>query len=186
MAKNRYAKDYRLVETWDERGKVKTTYEYIGSPFRFSCTDETVEKEKKKVVVFMVTGWICYVAALLFRSQAMHALYVALPFAFTGIPLFIYTDIVFSFRKMQEPLEHRHADRMNNRYPPVTLLLTVFSLYALAGEAVNLAMKRDLFPGDMVFIAGAFGLFWIGMLAFRSKKNVEITEVRTGSQKQSG
>ena len=176
MAKNRYAKDYRLVETWDEKGKVKTTYEYIGSPFRFSSSEEIVEREKKKAVLFVIVGWICYVAALLFQSQAMHSLYVALPFAFTGVPLFIYSDIVFSFRKMQEPLEHRHADRMNNRYPPVTLLLTLFSVYALAGETVNILTGHDIYMGDGFFIAGAFGLFFIGAFSFRTKKNVEIVE----------
>ncbi len=178
MAKNRYAKDYRLLETWDEKGKLKTTYEYIGNPYRFACAGETVRKEKKRAFVAAAAGWLCYVAAMLFQSTAMHSLYVALPFAFIAVPLFLFTDLVLAFRRMEEPLEHRHADRMNNRYPAITLFLSLFAFYALAGEAVNLLTGRTIYTGDWVFMAGALGLSLIGSTSFKNRTRVLVEEVK--------
>ena len=42
MSRNRYIGDYRIVESMDGRGRVRTEYEYIGLPWRFAEDREAV------------------------------------------------------------------------------------------------------------------------------------------------
>lgn len=177
MARNRYARDYRLVETWDEKGKLKVSSEYIGEEYRFVADASVIAGKKKKLILLCMLGWIGFFAALSLYSAGMHTLYVALPFVFSAVPLTFLTDITFSFRKMKEPLEHRHADRMNSRFPLSALMTALFSAFALIGEAVNVILGKTLAAGDYVLMAGGLAVFAAGALAFMEKKNVEIMPV---------
>lgn len=177
MAKNRYAKDYRLTEHFEAGGKIRTTYEYIGEDWRFREEPAVVEKEKKKALLRAAAGWLGFVTAMVPQSGAMHFLLIALPFAFCALPLAAFTDSAFAFRRMKEPLEHRHADRMNSRFPLSAMMTALFSAFALIGEAVNVILGKTLAAGDYVLMAGGLAVFAAGALAFMEKKNVEIMPV---------
>ena len=172
MAKNRYAKDYRLTEHFEAGGKIRTTYEYIGEDWRFREEAEVVEKEKNKTLFRAAAGWLGFVAAMVPQSGAMHFLLIALPFAFCALPLASYTDFALAFRKMKEPLEHRHADRLNNRYPPVCLLWVVFSGSAGIGQAVRMAAGGEILAGDIVFSLCTILLFLLGIRSFSAGKKI--------------
>ena len=172
MAKNRYAKDYRIVETWDARGRVKVASEYIGKPYRFQEDAQCISKEKAKLLLLCVLGWAGFLGALILYSESMRRLYVALPFVFTAIPLTVLTDIVFSFRKMKEPLEHRHEDRMNNRYPFVSVMTAILGSFSLGGAVVNLLAGGHVSAGDYVFFLGDAAVILAGTAAFRDRKKV--------------
>ena len=174
MARNRYAKDYRLVETWNEKGKVKVSSEYIGEKYHFAADDPVIAEKKRKLTGLCIIGWIGFFAALFWYSAGMHTLYVALPFVFTAVPLTFLTDITVSFVRMKEPLENRHADRMNNRFPLAALMTALFMGFALAGEAVNVILGKELAAGDYLLMAGGLMVFAAGGLSFMERKNVEI------------
>ena len=75
---------------------------------------------------------------------------------------------------MKEPLENRHADRMNNRFPLAALMTALFMGFALAGEAVNVILGKELAAGDYLLMAGGLMVFAAGVLSFMERKNVEI------------
>ncbi len=172
MAKNRYAKDYRLTEHFEAGGKIRTTYEYIGEDWRFREEPAVVEKEKKKALLRAAAGWLGFVTAMVPQSGAMHFLLIALPFAFCALPLAAFTDSAFAFRRMKEPLEHRHADRLNNRYPPVCLLWILFSGSAGIGQAVRMASGGEILAGDIVFSLCTVFLFLLGIRSFSAGKKI--------------
>ena len=176
MAKNPYREDYRLTEHFDEKGRVHTTSEYIGKKYRFFEDAAVISFEKKKEALLAAAGWLCFLAALWQENAAMHHLYIALPFAFTALPLALYTHTAAVFCGMKEPLEHRHAERMNHSFPPAALAVMLFSLFSLAGELLGYITEKEQFSttGDLFFTAGAFGLFLVGVFAFKARKKVTI------------
>ncbi len=171
MAKNRYAKDYRLLETFDEKGKVRTKTEYIGEWYCFASGDEQARRVKRILPVMAAAGWVFFIAAMLLQSSAMRYLPAALPFIFIAPPLAVMTDYVFTIRSLPERMEHRFADLLNNRYPPAAMLLLLFPVFALAGEAAALLTGRPLLSGDILFLccAAFLALNGGGMFALREK-----------------
>ena len=129
-------------------------------------------------MLFVFAGGACFIAALLPRSGAMHSLAAALPFAFTALPLGILTDLAFSIRKMKPPLEHRHADVLNNRYPPVTLLVGLFPAFSLIAALIGFLRGAEMMTGDIVFAIGALGLSAVGWFSFSKRKLLMAEEVK--------
>ncbi len=87
MSRNRYVGDYRIVESIDARGRVKSDYEYIGAPYVYAGDATAVKAARSRVALCCAVGWAAWLSALIPISSAMRALYVALPFAFAAIPL---------------------------------------------------------------------------------------------------
>ena len=87
MSRNRYVGDYRIVESIDARGRVKSDYEYIGAPYVYAGDATAVKAARSRVALCCAVGWAAWLSALIPISAAMRALYVALPFAFAAIPL---------------------------------------------------------------------------------------------------
>ena len=166
--------DYTLREEIDEKGRFHTAYQYTGKPYRFGVGQSAALAEGRKLLVLMVSAWAAYVLAMLLPSEAMHNLYVALPFVFTAVPLFLLTETLLQLRKLKEPLEKRHADRMNHRYPPQALMAAVFPCFALLGELIVMIMGNIRLPGDVVFVICALWLCFAGVRCFRSRKTMEI------------
>ena len=155
MSRNRYVGDYRIVESIDERGRVKSDYEYIGAPYVYAFDARTVEAARLRVALGCLTGWAAWIAALLPVSAAMRALVIALPFAFAAIPLALTAGIAASLFREKAPFEHRHADRLENRAPACTFFMALLSAIALAGEGVNALRGAEMLPGDGIFAACA-------------------------------
>ena len=185
MARNRYARDYELTVTFNEKGRGKTTSRYIGNPWYFVHPSQAAVLQKRMILI-LLAGWLGYIGAMLWESAAFHTLYICLPFAFTGVPLFMMTDLAVIFRGMREPMEHRHANRLNNRYPLLSVLLAVFPAFALAGEISVWVTGRAIWPGDLLFSVGALYLMLAGGYSFRQRNNVSAKEVKQSYSQPSG
>ena len=134
MSRNRYVGDYRIVESIDARGRVKSDYEYIGAPYVYAGDATAVKAARSRVALCCAVGWAAWLSALIPISAAMRALYVALPFAFAAIPLALTAGTAVSLFREKEPFEHRHADRLENRAPACTFFLALLGVVALIGE----------------------------------------------------
>ena len=173
MSRNRYVKDYRLVENVNERGRIKTTYEYIGEDYYFAADAGTVHAARKRLAVVCLIGWIAFIGALLPVSVAGHTLYVTLPFAAAAWPLGLLTGVGISLFHAREPLEHRHADRLENRAPACTFFVALLGGVALIGEAVNALRGAELLPGDGVFAVCAAVLVACAIFCHRQWKRLK-------------
>ena len=172
MARNRYIKDYRIVETVNERGRIRSNYEYIGAAYVFAADAKTLYRARRFALAACLIGWLAFLGALLPNSTAMRTFYVSLPFAFAALPLWLLTeDAVFAFRA-KEPLEHRHADRLANRYPAAAVFTAALPAVSLIGELVTLLRGLDLRAGDIAFTLFAALLLGCGAVSYRGRKNL--------------
>lgn len=176
MSRNRYVGDYRIVESIDGRGRVKTDYEYIGAPYVYAGDAASVKAARTWVALGCAVGWAAWVAALIPVSAAMRALYIALPFAFAAIPLALWAGTAISLFRTREPFEHRHADRLENRAPACTFFVALLGVVALIGEAVSVLRGAELLPGDGIFAACAAVLVACAVVCHRQWKRLRCRE----------
>lgn len=167
MSRNRYVGDYRIVESIDARGRVKSDSEYIGAPWVYAEDARTVKSARARVAACCAVGWLAWVSALMPLSAAMRALYVALPFAFAALPLALATGTALSLLRQSPPFERRYADRLENRAPACTFFVALLSGIALAGEGVNALRGARLLAGDGVFAGCAALLAACAVLCHR-------------------
>ena len=170
MARNKYTADYRLVEHFDEMGRVKVSYEYIGEPYRFTEPEETVRREKKICLSAAIAGWILFLAALIPYSESMRRLWIALPFAASAVPLFLLTELICAVFCAKEPLERRIHDQLENLYPARLASFMMFSGLAAALSAVRLAIGPERAAGDFLFVSCSALLCAGALCLFRRRK----------------
>ena len=173
MARNKYVKDYRIVETVNERGRIKAGYEYIGDAWYY-VSKAAAAAAGKRALALSVFAWLFFIGAMLPESGAMRTIYVSLPFAFTALPLGMLTDLALTTCFRKEPLEHRHADRLENRYPPVCLAAAVLPAIALVGELVRVLAGGSAGKGDLLFSLGAALTLVCAALAFSLRKSFAV------------
>lgn len=172
MARKRYIKDYRLIETVDERGRIRSDYEYIGADYRYVLGAEAAGRERRLLLALWGAGALAYVGALLPRSGGMTAVYAALPFLFTAIPLGIGIDTVLTAMPRREPLRHQQADMLENRYPSAALWTAILPAASLIGQLVRLLLGGAAYWGDGVLALCAAVLTAVGAVLFSRRGRV--------------
>ena len=169
MARNRYVRYYRLVETVDERGRFHTRTEYIGEDYAFVASAQEARRTARNGLLAAMAGWVFYVAALLLPSVGSRTVYVSLPFILTAVPLGLSFGILWEALRKKLPLDARMADRLDTRYPARTLPVVILPLMSVTGEAVLLLRGSELMQGDGVFAFCAAALAACGMFLFRKR-----------------
>jgi len=173
MSRNRYVGDYRIVESIDGRGRVKSDYEYIGAPWVYAADGQTVKATRMRVAACCAAGWLAWVVALLPLSAAMRTLVIALSFAFAALPLALATGIAVSLFREKPPFEHRHADRLENRAPACTFFVALLGSVALVGEGVSALRGAEMLPGDGAFAVCAAILTVSAVVCHRQWKRLK-------------
>ena len=173
MARRKYLKDYRIVETLNERGGIRTSSEYVGRPYRFR-DPQAAEGMKKLLPGLCILSWLAFIAALLPDSAASRTVYVSIPFLFAAIPLGMLTERAITLLRGRLPLEHRSADRYNNWIGGGSLMTALLSGISLAGELISFCIGgRDFTWGDAVFAAGALILLCCGLVLRRGRDRLQ-------------
>ena len=171
MAKNKYGKDYRLIEEFTESGRVKTDYEYIGKPYGFVNSPDIVDPARRKALTLVLFAAAALIAGMVPYSGMMRHLWIALPYAFCVLPVFMLGDLVIAMQTMKEPLERRHADKVNNRYPALSLAVMYLTTIALIGAVISLIISRQKpVSGDIVFALCAAVTLICSAYLFRMRK----------------
>ena len=174
MAQGKYIKDYRLVETVDERGRIRTDYEYIGADYHYARGLPAVRPIRRRALGAALVGWLAFLGGLLPNSRGMHALYVSLPYIFSALPLATVTAVLLQDAPEKEPLEHRQADRLENRYPPAALAAGILPCAALAGELIRLLTGQAVNGGDGLACLGAAVTAAAGFFLFSLRRGFQV------------
>lgn len=175
MARTPYSRDYRLIESVDERGRIRTDTEYIGAYYRFVSPGQAAAALKRAGLYGKLAA-LCFILSLLPRSTASLTLYVTLPYLFTAIPLALLLGGLYRLRQSGQRLDRKAADAANDRYPARCLALFVLPLLALAGEGIALGRGGAFLAGDALFLLGALGCGLLGWLCFSLRGGLRAVE----------
>ena len=174
MAVDKYSKDYRLVDSVDDRGRIRTETEYVGERYDFTAGETAARAAARKMAVFCLLAWLSFFAALFLPSAAMKTLYAALPCAFTALPLWHLSAAVWTALRVKLPFVHKDADRLNLRLPAAAAFAVILPGFAILGELVSLLFARpEVLVGDWVFLAGNGLCLFFVLLCRRHRSAVE-------------
>ena len=170
MKIDRYSKDYRLIDSVDARGRLRTEMEYIGPRYGFAGSLEAARGAGRRLALLCLLGWCAFLASLLLPSRASHALYAALPCVFAAIPLWLLSTAAWSALRVKEPFTRREAERFTLRLPAASAFLAVLSGFALLGGALRLILTEDApLTGDWLFLAGCALCLGCGLLCGKER-----------------
>lgn len=172
MAKGKYIKDYRIVESLTSRGRIRLEPEYIGEPYVFATGWASARKIRNLALLLCGAGWLSFIGALLPNSAGMRTLYVSLPFAFSALPLGLLSSLLLGSLGVKEPIEHRLADRFDNRFPAQALAMTALPAASLLGEGILWLSGGTMLPGDAAFAPCAALLCACGAGCFLQRKKL--------------
>ena len=165
MARKKYIRDYRLVETVDERGRIRSDYEYIGGSYGYVLGWDAVRREKRNVLIALAAGWLAFAGGLIPNAAGLRAVYAALPYLLAAVPLGILTDTLLT-AALPEPLRHQQADMLDNRYPPAALWAAILPAASLIGQGVRLIRCGTFSGADAAALLCTAGLGVCGAFAF--------------------
>lgn len=156
MVTRKYLKDYRLEDSLDERGRLRTRAVYVGGDYVFSMPQRAGKRQRWTILLLNVACWLLFFGALLPSSTASYTLYCVLPFVACVLTLLYESAAVGSLMTAKEPLKREQADRLSGRLPTTALLTLIFSGVALGGcGVIALRAWGTLLWGDAVFAAAA-------------------------------
>ena len=173
MAINRYVKDYRLVETVDERGRIKTEYEYIGSRYEYVSDRPTLMKNRRIIVALCCVSWFIFIAALVPFSASMRKIYISMPFLFSALPLGILTEVLISAPVHGKPIERRQAERLSNRWPAAAFFMMLLDGISFLGAVVSILAGMEYQSGDGYFLVFAAVLTACGIILFIKRRSFD-------------
>lgn len=177
MAMNRYVKDYRLVETVDERGRIRTELEYIGDRYEYVSDKHSLKNNRIIVFVTCILAWLGYIVALIPVSVSMHTIYISMPFLFTALPLAIMTEILITAPNGSKVLEHRQADKLSNRYPAAAVFIIILAGFPFAVGLIRSLVSGDNVVGDILFLVCAALITACGILLFIKRRSFDTRKV---------
>ena len=152
MATGKYVKDYKLNQTVDEKGRLRSEPEYIGGYFVFTEKPETVKKQASRSLIACGGAWVSLLGSMLLNTGAMRLINVSLPYAFTAIPLWLLTSVCIKARKTAGKMQHRDSDEMNQRYPACSMWAALLPLLSLLGLLAALIFSfGNLVKADIAF-----------------------------------
>ena len=171
MTVNKYVGDYRLIEEFGEDGHVKTSTEYIGDYYYYLAGPDVRQKATYAVLAAVIAEWVFWIAALVPYSTVMQRMYVSLPFAFAAVPLFMLTGVIWHILRLKEPLEHRHADKIQNRYPATCAIGGLLEAIALIAAIITVLLAGGAQTGDFIFLGCCLGAVCMSLFIFAQKES---------------
>lgn len=159
MVSRKYIKDYKLEDSLDARGRIRSKAVYIGGDYGFERPDQASTKAKWTVLGLNLGAWLLFIGALLPNSLAARTMYCVLPLAAAALPLALGTMGAYALMTTREPMRREQADKISQRLPIASLLTLIFSGAALLGFCAMLIFSAGkALPGDAVFAALTAGL----------------------------
>lgn len=174
MAIDRYSKDYRLKDSVDERGRIRTETEYIGPHFVFREGVRSARTAGKKAVLFSALAWFGFLAALYPDSDVGHAAYAVLPCALLALPLWMLSAVAVLALRVKEPFTRKEQERFTVRFPGTAVAVIALSGLAILGGAICLLVREPQRPAaDAVFFAGNILCLCSAVLCRRLRSRLE-------------
>ena len=168
MSRRRYVKDYRINEYIDEKGYVTSESEYIGGDYRFVLPTARVHGSAKRVAALGAVGWACFLVLACVEGTAMRTIYVALPFAFSALPLFLLMrSAISALRAKDGPLRHDQADSIAHTLPAAALWAMLLPGASFLGCLISSLAGAE--EWDVLFLALSAVMTACGALCFAAR-----------------
>ena len=178
MSRNKYVKDYRLYQYFDEKGKVHSRTEYAGAHFEYVREPSQMKRDFRLLLLCCAAGWLLFIASLIPVTAALHRVCFSLPFAFCAVPLWFVSTALFTFYRAEPPLTRRESDIVFRRLKPVSIVYMVLAFGSLAAFVIAYIVdKSDFSAVDVIPLASSAVLSASSALVFAKKDSFQTREI---------
>ncbi|MEG1633235.1 MAG: hypothetical protein RR314_04200 [Oscillospiraceae bacterium] len=151
MVTRKYIRDYKLSESVSPGGRIITESVYVGGDYYLTAPTDTQKTTKALLVCLTALSWLVFIIALLPMSRASHIFYIALPHAFSALPLALATRAVIYLHSPQ-PYTRERSEKIAQGLPSGSAFCAGLSGAALVGLIVTAVLTPEaMTSGDVVF-----------------------------------
>ncbi len=134
----KYSEDYDLVETIDDKGRVKRKAVYSGNYYEITVDEESLVKFKKSSLLLLAGILLSHISVGFINNQGMNQFYVIFPYVIVFFPLMYLISGILSL-----PWEKRNYIRSEiglsfDRMKSSSMALITFLGLGIFGELVFL------------------------------------------------
>jgi hypothetical protein len=134
----RYADDYDVVVTEDEKGREKKTAVYGGKFFDVTIDQENLIKFRSAGMILIALIIVLHVGAGFVANQGMYAFYVAVPYIIAFLPLYYMTSGILRLPKTKRKYRRDEIGLSFKRVKKASIALAVILGVGVIGEVVFL------------------------------------------------
>ncbi|HBO33838.1 MAG TPA: hypothetical protein DD636_03730 [Anaerolineaceae bacterium] len=181
MASKKYIKDYDLVETEDEKGRVKKTAIYSGEYFRLNLEESQIKQLKLQFILFFVAALALHVGAGLVNNPGLYKIYMVIPYTGSFLPLFFLAEGILripgtkrAYRNEEMGLSYQRVVGMSRFYLILMGIGMVGALAYLIFASNGQALEREA-----LYIGLALGAALLVWLIFRRATEIVIEKEET-------
>ncbi len=143
MASKKYIKDYDLVETEDEKGRVKKTTVYNGDYFHLNLEESQIKQFKWQFILFFVAAAALHVCAGLLNNPGLNQMYTAVPYSAAFFPLFSLAAGILRIPNEKRPYRNEEMGYSYQRVVNMSRLYLIFMGIGIAGLFIYLVFASE-------------------------------------------
>ena len=150
MSSKKYLSDYRIEETTDTKGRIRSEAVYIGGDYILSPPVST--GEKRLIICLSVLTWLAFIGALIPVTNAARLTHVMLPFVFSALSMYFVTGSAATLLSVKEIMIREKAEKIAKRLPPSSIITAILSLASLIALLVTAIISWDsIAASDIIF-----------------------------------
>lgn len=134
----KYADDYEVVGTEDEKGRVKKAAKYIGDYYEVNIESQDLVKFRRIALLLMVIILGLHIGAGFAGNQGMYRFFVALPYVFVFLPLYFFASGILRLPKEKRPFRRDEVELSLIRTKKANGFLIVLLSLVVVGELIFL------------------------------------------------
>lgn len=186
MASKKYIRDYDLVETEDEQGRVKKTAVYRGDYFTINLDESQIKQFKRDSILLTLAILLIQVAGGFVANPGMYKIFIALPYTAAFLPLLYLTMAVFRLPDEKRPFRKEEVGLSYERIKTSNLLYLIFTIVGWLGTLIYLLFLRGDQAAmlDLIYLALITFSAVLAWLIHRKAKIIEITTVEKAANEE--
>jgi len=138
MASKKYLKEYDLVESEDEKGRLKKIVVYRGDYFTLNLDESQIRGMKWNFILIFFVLLGLHVGGGFVSNLSMYKIYVALPYTAAFFPLLYLATGVFRLPSQKRPYRREEIGLSYDRIISTSRLYLIFMAIGLLGGIIYL------------------------------------------------
>ena len=172
MVSRKYLKDYRVEETIDAKGRVKSEAVYIGVDYILSPPVSV--GDRRLIALLTLLCWLAFFGALLLVTRTTRAMYVILPFTATALSMYLMSEAIVFLWRAGDVMTREKAEKISNRLPPCSIITAILALASFAGGIASTVISGgDAVSGDYIYIAISLAMSLASAVSFSKCRKVK-------------
>ncbi len=185
MALNKYAKDYRLENQVNKKGKTVTKAVYVGDHFKFEKSEAEVKKATRIITVCAVVCLFSLILGIAFyRNIGFSSQYYTLiPFACCFLPILYLNLAAYNLLTAKEKVKRETKDAMHDRVAKCGIGIMILDGWNLTGIVLAFILKligtvqKPFVFNDVVFIVASVMMMAGALIAFLQRKSIKMVQI---------